>query len=80
MSKNSILSQMPIDLGDDLNLRFATPADTDTLTEFNARLHEAENIGVTVRDLMSKDHPTCKASDSPSLKIPRLEKLCRPPV
>ncbi len=63
MSKNTILSRMPIDLGDNLNLRFATLDDTDTLSEFNARLHEAESIGVTIRDLMSGDHPTCKASD-----------------
>lgn len=63
MSKNTILSRMPIDLGDNLNLRFATLDDTDTLSEFNARLHEAENIGVTVRDLMSGHHPTCQASD-----------------
>ena len=63
MSKNSILSQLPMDLGDNLKLRFATPDDTDALAEFNIRLHEAENVGPNVRDLMSKDHPTCKASD-----------------
>lgn len=63
MSKDNILSQMPIDLGDNLNLRFATSADTDALAEFNARLHEAVNIGVSVRDLVSAEHPTCNASD-----------------
>ena len=63
MSKNNILSQILIDLGDNLKLRFATPDDIDILVEFNARLHEAVNAGPSVRDLMSGDHPTCKASD-----------------
>ena len=63
MSKDSILSQLPMDLGDNLKLRFATPDDTDTLAEFNTRLHEAESVGPNVRDLMSGEHPTCKASD-----------------
>ena len=59
MSKDSILSQMPIDLGDNLKLRFATPDDIDVLAEFNARLHEAVNIGSSVlsETLMSGDHP-----------------------
>ena len=63
MSKSSILSQMPIDLGDNLKLRFATSDDVDALAEFNARHHEAEDAAPNVRDLMSGDHPTCKASD-----------------
>ena len=63
MPKHSILSQMPIDLGDNLKLRFATPADTDALAEFNTRLHEEVSVGPGIRDLMSGDHPTCKASD-----------------
>ena len=36
MSKNNILSQLPMDLGDNLKLRFATPDDTDALAEFNS--------------------------------------------
>ena len=63
MSENSILSQMPIDLGDNLKLRFATLDDVEVLAEFNARLHEDVNIGPNIRDLMLGDHPTCKASD-----------------
>lgn len=63
MSKNSLLSQLPMDLGDNLKLRFATTDDTDALAEFNARLHEAKNVGDSIRDLMSGNHPTCKASD-----------------
>lgn len=63
MPKNSILSQMPMDLGDNLKLRFATPADTDELAEFNTRLHGEVSVGPGIRDLMSGEHPTCKASD-----------------
>ena len=63
MPKNSILSKMPIDLGDNLKLRFATPDDADALAEFNVRLHEAADAGPNVKDLMSGSHPTCKASD-----------------
>ena len=40
MSKNTILDRMPMDLGNKLVLRFATPEDTDELVDFNARLHE----------------------------------------
>ncbi|RKU37944.1 hypothetical protein C6495_01035, partial [Candidatus Poribacteria bacterium] len=60
---NAILSQMPIDLGDNLLLRFATLDDIDELADFNARLHEGEDNAVSTRDLMSGAHPTCKASD-----------------
>ena len=63
MSKNRILDQMPIDLGDDLVLRFATREDTDDLVDFNARLHEELPAGLAVRDLMSGMHPTTQASD-----------------
>ena len=63
MPQDNILSKMPIDLGDNLKLRFATPDDADALAEFNVRLHEAADAGPNVKDLMSGNHPTCKASD-----------------
>ena len=63
MSTDSILSQMPIDLGDNLILRFACPADVDALADFNARIFEDEKVGVGIRGLMSGCHPTVKASD-----------------
>ena len=63
MPENSILSEMPIALGDTLTLRFATPDDTDALVEFNVRHHEAADVGPSIQDLMSGNHPTCKASD-----------------
>ena len=63
MSKNSVLPQMPIDLGDNLILRFACPDDMDALAEFNARIFEDQKVGILVRGLMSGHHPTVKASD-----------------
>ena len=54
---------MPIDLGDNLKLRFATLDDVEALAEFNIRLHDDANLGPSIRDLMSGNHPTCKASD-----------------
>ena len=63
MSKNTIFDRMPMDLGDSLVLRFATPEDTEELVDFNARLHEDPSAGVAVRDLMSGKHPTTHAGD-----------------
>ena len=63
MSTNSILSQMPLNLGDNLILRFACPEDVDALAEFNARVFEDERVDQGIRDLMSGRHPTVKPSD-----------------
>ena len=63
MSTKSILSQMPIDLGDNLILRFACPEDVDALAEFNGRVFEDERVDHGIRGLMSGHHPTVKASD-----------------
>ena len=63
MSTDSILSQMPIDLGDNLILRFARPEDVDALAEFNGRVFEDERVDQGIRGLMSGRHPTVKASD-----------------
>lgn len=58
------------DLGDGLILRRATPADAETLTAFNARIHSDEGpdkpderIGAWVNDLLTKSHPTTAPSD-----------------
>ena len=80
MPKDSILSQIPIDLGDDLKLRFATPADTDELAEFNTRLHEEVSVGPGIRDLMSGDHPTCKAGDFTVVEDIKTGKNCVIPL
>ena len=63
MSTNSILSRMPINLGDNLILRFARSDDVDALAEFNACIFEDQKVGVGIRGLMSGHHPTVKASD-----------------
>ena len=75
MSTNSILSQMPIDLGDNLILRFARPDDVDALAEFNARVFEDEKVGVGIRGLMSGHHPTVKASDFTVVEDTRTNKI-----
>jgi hypothetical protein len=61
---------LPRDLGNGLILRWATPADTDAIVTFNAKIHSDhgpekpdERVGVWTRDLLSGDHPTCQASD-----------------
>ena len=75
MSKNSILSQMPIDLGNNLILRFACPNDVDALAEFNARIFEDEKVGVGIRGLMSGHHPTVKAGDFTVVEDTRTNKI-----
>ena len=75
MSTNSILSQMPIDLGDNLILRFARPEDVDALADFNARVFEDEKVGVGIRGLMSGRHPTVKASDFTLVEDTRTNKI-----
>lgn len=58
------------DLGDGLILRRAGPADADELPKFNARIHQDEGskkpderVSMWTRDLMTRPHPTFKASD-----------------
>ena len=75
MSKNSILSQMPIDLGDNLILRFAGPDDVDALAEFNGRVFEDEGVEHGIRGLMSGTHPTVKASDFTLVEDTRTNKI-----
>jgi hypothetical protein len=58
------------DLGEGLVLRRATLNDTEALVDFNARVHSDEGwdapeagIGVWVRDLMTRPHPTFVVGD-----------------
>ena len=58
------------DLGDGLILRQATPADGEALATFNAYVHQREDanesderVGVWVRDLIERPHPTFHPSD-----------------
>ena len=63
-------SNLPRDLGDNLVLRRATPADTEALTAFNAEIHRErdtegpdERVAAWTRDLMSGGHPTFRPQD-----------------
>jgi GNAT superfamily N-acetyltransferase len=60
---------LPRDLGDSLLLRRASTADIAAVAEFNGEVLEPERpemretLARWTRDLMSGNHPTCKASD-----------------
>lgn len=55
-------SQLPRDLGDGLVLRWAAPADTEALAQFNGAIHGDGQVNPFVagytRDLISEQHPT----------------------
>ena len=61
------LPQTPIDLGDNLRLRFAIPDDFDNWVDFNERMREydpsSNRVGVWAHELMSGRHPTTRAGD-----------------
>ena len=60
---------LPKNLGDGLVLRWATPADTEELADFNVRMHSDDPekpetwLAHWTEDLMRGDHPTTAASD-----------------
>ena len=54
---------IPVDLGDNLVLRFAQSDDIDAVAEFNARITDDPKVSVWTQDLMSGRHPTTQASD-----------------
>lgn len=60
-------TQLPLDLGDGLRLRWATAADTDALAEFNHRIHDedpaVDEVGAVTRDQMSGSHPLVQPGD-----------------
>lgn len=60
-------ADLPRDLGGGLVLRRSTPADTDSLAEFNSRIHGGDtpdaNIGAWTRDLLKGTHPTFAVDD-----------------
>jgi len=69
MMENNKNYGLPKDLGDGLILRWATTDDKEALADFNIRIHSDNPekpelwLGHWVRDLMSGNHPTTKASD-----------------
>ncbi|MCP4165581.1 MAG: GNAT family N-acetyltransferase [Chloroflexi bacterium] len=58
---------LPIDLGDNLQLRWATSADTHAVAEFNHRMHDEnqdiDHFGALSRDFMEGKHPLIGPSD-----------------
>lgn len=62
MLKHSVPTQVSIDLGDNLRLRFARPDEVDTVVDFNTRIFD-NRVSFWTRDLMSGRHPTVQATD-----------------
>lgn len=60
---------LPLDLGDGLILRWATPGDAEELAQFNMAMHSDDpdqperRLYYWTHDLMRGDHPTTKAGD-----------------
>lgn len=75
MATDSILAQIPLDLGDNLVLRFARFDDVDAVAELNAHIFEDERVGYGIRGLMSGRHPTVKASDFTVVEDTRTNKI-----
>lgn len=56
------------DLGQGLVMRRSTPADVESLAEFNGRIHgddalDSQRVAAWTRDLLSRPHPTLKPDD-----------------
>jgi Acetyltransferase (GNAT) domain len=69
-TSNNKAHQLRIDLGDGLVLRRSKAKDAEALAQFNARVHSDEGadkpderVAAWTYDLMTKPHPTFKASD-----------------
>ncbi len=75
----SPLPQMPLDLGDNLRLRFAVPEDFDAWVDFNERMRaydpSSNRIGVWAHELMSGRHPIARASDFTVVEDTRTGKI-----
>lgn len=73
------LADTPLDLGDNLRLRFAVPEDFDAWVDFNERMREydpsSNRIGVWAHELMSGRHPTTRASDFTVVEDTRTGKI-----
>jgi hypothetical protein len=71
-------AQKPVilqDLGDGLILRRSVPADADRLAEFNSRIHEDPTVGIWVRDLLLRSHPTFHNDDFTIVEDSRTGKI-----
>jgi len=73
------LPDTPLDLGDNLRLRFAVPEDFDAWADFNERMREydpsSNRVGVWAHELMSGRHPTTRASDFTVVEDTRTGKI-----
>ena len=62
-----LVTDTPIDLGDNLRLRFAMPADFDALVDYIERVPEyrvpTDSVAEWAHELMSGRHPTTRAGD-----------------
>ena len=72
----------PYDLGDGLVLRFAMPADTEALAQFNGRIHGQESpdhfdpmVAAWTRDLCSEQHPMVGPSNVTLVEDTRTSKV-----
>jgi hypothetical protein len=72
----------PRDLGDGLVFRFATPADTEVLAQFNGHIHDDGHpdhfdpmVAAWTRDFMSELHPTCGPSNVTLVEDTRAGKI-----
>jgi hypothetical protein len=71
-------AQKPVilqDLGDGLILRRSVPADADRLAKFNSRIHEDPTVGIWVRDLLLRPHPTFHSDDFTIVEDSRTGKI-----
>lgn len=73
---------LPRALGDGLVLRRSTPADTEALADFNARIHSddgpdqpEESLAIWIRDLMRGTHPTFEPADFTIVEDTRTRKI-----
>ncbi len=61
------LPETPLDLGDNLRLRFAVPEDFEAWSDFNERMREYDSSAaanaIWAHELMSGRHPTTRAGD-----------------
>ncbi|HZW02689.1 MAG TPA: GNAT family N-acetyltransferase, partial [Anaerolineaceae bacterium] len=70
MDASPTIPRLPVNLGDGLRLRRATPADGEALAAFNHQIHETHpdrppdhRLETWVRDLISGRHPTFRVED-----------------
>ena len=73
------LPETPLDLGDNLRLRFAVPEDFEAWSDFNERMREYDSSAaanaIWAHELMSGRHPTTRAGDFTVVEDARTGKI-----